>query len=239
MIEPRHWNYVDLRRKGVPALEAWKRSKTMPPAVCGWSQFTQNPGIARQPDRPHYAWIENTSAAGLRLVDYADKLAPRSVRHQGWYLDSEFQDEVYRGAVWRLPHSRGLIAGYCDPNNDGAAFVEIRLIDADDTVGAAHAADRIAELEAEKERDYQDGWRAGDRWRTLGEEIASLRRECLDLILDIKAACPTIADKSAITTTLRRRVEDIRHAITTAHKARKSLQNDYGHTHGFADAVEN
>src|SRR5690606_6667853 len=32
-------------------------------------------------------WCEDTEDAGLRFVGFADELAPRTIRHKGWYTD--------------------------------------------------------------------------------------------------------------------------------------------------------
>ena len=65
---------------------------------------------------------------------------------------------MLRGVVYALPNRRGYVAGYADPVNELAARLELSIIaDKDD---AAKIADRIAEIEAERERDYQAGWQA-------------------------------------------------------------------------------
>ncbi len=194
--------------------------------------------ITRQTDRPNYAWIEKPRDAGLRVVGFADKLAPRSVQHTGWYTDDDGQMETLRGIVFRLPHSRGLIAGYADPHNDGAAFVELRLTDKDDETGAAHAADRIAELAAEEERDYQRAWRAGQRYRDLEDEISIMRKACLQLIHESKKLCASITttDFEALKDAIRERIEHYRDNIQSARDDRKNLKSDYGHEAAFNDA---
>ena len=44
-------------------------------------------------------WIESLEGAGLRFVDYADKLA--RLDHTGWYCDS-FESDTFRGCVLQL-----------------------------------------------------------------------------------------------------------------------------------------
>lgn len=192
--------------------------------------------ITRQPDRPRYAWIENTRDAGLRFVDFADKIAPRSIKHTGWYTDGAGDLETLRGAVWRLNSGRGFIAGYVDPHNEGAAFVELRPISIDDEIGAAHAADRIAEMEAEKERDYQRAWQAGRRYEELGDDIAQARKSCLALIREARAACKVLSDFATIKDAIRDHVESYRADIRKARAKRAELFSDYGRAAAFNDA---
>jgi hypothetical protein len=190
----------------------------------------------RQPDRPRYAWVESPADIGLRFVGFADKLAPRSVRHTGWYTDDDGVGGTFRGVVYRLPRKRGFIAGYADPHNDGPAFVELSPIDHDDVIGAAHAADRIAEMEAEKEREYHRVWQAGQRFRDLGDTIADARRACLALIREGKAARSTLADFAALSAAVRERAESYCRDIRKAREERERLVSDYGHEAAFNDA---
>jgi hypothetical protein len=157
--------YTDMRRRNVRAIEAFERAK-LSRASCGWKAFYPHGvggcNMTRQRDRPSYAWIEKPRDAGLRLVGYADEIV--NLRHKGWYCD-EHQDDLFRGVVYRLPHSRGFIAGYADPWNDGPAFVCLEL--AEDGRQAAFWADSIAEREAESEREYQE--RENEKIRTEEE----------------------------------------------------------------------
>jgi len=79
-------------------------------------------------------WVEDT--AHLRRVGYADEIA--DIRHTGWFTD-DFQEETYRGVVFRLTKLRGYLVGYEDPNNDGAA--RLQFCDADSDTEAARMAD--------------------------------------------------------------------------------------------------
>lgn len=106
--------------------------------------------VCRQPKRPTYAWVEKPEDVGLRFVNYADKIV--RLHHKGWFCD-EFQDHVMRGVVYRLPHSRGFVAGHSDPYRDGPAFLHLVL--AGDERDAAFWADSIAQYEAEQEREYE------------------------------------------------------------------------------------
>lgn len=134
-------------------------------------------------------WCEDTADAGLRFVGFADELAPRYVMHKGWYTDPDgFSGEVYRGAVWQLPARNGeclYVAGFVDPNNEGAALIDFDTIrgEPDDiATEAAYRADDIARIHAEREREHQEKWQAAQRVRDLFEDICDARRQHTALI---------------------------------------------------------
>src|SRR5262245_61718619 len=111
------------------------------------------------PSDDGYRWIENIGTA-WRKIGFADDLA-HSIQHTGWFTDDTFQDETFRGIVYRLPSHNGkpvYFVGYADPWNDDAARGEIRT-DLDDNTDAAHAADHVAEICAETAREYNAAWR--------------------------------------------------------------------------------
>lgn len=227
--------YIDERRKGIKPAEALVNAKAKP-ATAGWTKFySPRSNVTRQSDRPQYAFIENTDSAGLRFVNFADKIRT-SINHTGWYADSSEGDSGYnyRGAVWRLPHSRGFIAGYVDPYNDGAAFVEL-VICANENE-AAYSADTIAENKAEKSRDYDEAWQAGREFNELGDEIASARRDCLELIAEAKSACERLSGLDHIKATIRGHIQEYRSEIRNARNRRAKLESDYGHCEAFRNA---
>ncbi len=135
-------------------------------------------------------WCEDTAAAGLRFVGFADELAPRAIGHTGWHTVTVGSGEVYRGAVWQLPARGGqclYIAGFVDPYNKSAALIDFKPIygepdDAGLGLYAAHRADEIARIHAERERAYQEKWEAAQRVRSLLEDICDARREHTALI---------------------------------------------------------
>ncbi len=129
----------------------------------------------------HYRWVENTDFAGLRTVGFADELT--RIDHKGWYCDPhEFgSGELYRGIVFQLPARRGFpqyVYGYVDPFNECAASIDFDIMegphngeDQDTSIelhAAANAADSMAQMFAERERDYQIKFQA--------EQIADVRR---------------------------------------------------------------
>jgi hypothetical protein len=207
-----------------------------------------NPSHSSHSDR-HVRWVENASD-GLRLVDFADKII--GLNHQGWFTEDDGDNgEVYRGVVYQLPTRKGkqrfalptrkgkqrfalptrkgeqrFAYGYADPNNEGAAL--LCFDPCDDKEDAAHWADRFAEKHAEEERDYKRAWQAGSRFASLGEEIADARRDCLALIRDTKAGCPTIADLPSVKSTIRAAVMSYLQEIEDARKERAKLKEGDG-----------
>jgi hypothetical protein len=212
----------------------------------------------------NYAWIENTESAGLRFVGYCDDIC-QNIRHKGWYTDEDgLNGETLRGAVWQLPARHGIaryIAGYEDPCNEGAAFVDLDIIGgeggysirwsghgepemADQTRAnedskreAALRADSIAERNAEREREYNAAWHAGSRWSDLGDEIAKERAFTLALLVESRPerhamrATATPHICEAIRATVRRAVDH----IADMRKERAELFDNYGRHDGFAE----
>lgn len=94
---------------------------------------------------------------------------------------------------------------------------------------AASRADRIAELMAESERDYQAAWQAGNRYAELGAEIESDRATVKALLAERRTAraaklmtYPTICE--AIRRAVSKRIGD----IATARQERRNLaEGDY------------
>src|SRR6218665_522009 len=143
-------------------------------------------------------WVERPGDAGLRFVGFADELT--GARHTGWYADSTegASGYLYRGAVYQLPAHRGrarYVSAYASSLNEGPAAIAFGEIfigepgfsEADADHYCAHRdasrwADRIAEIEAEKARDWDEAWQAGAKWRDLGDEVAATRRDALELL---------------------------------------------------------
>ena len=119
-------------------------------------------------------------------------------RHTGWYADAS-QFEILTGYVYAFEDESG-----DDPTTTYYALVESDDTDChyldpdayDDPVTAAHAADRIAELVAELEREC-DGIRnrASQARSELGEANRT-RREALGILRHVRA-CPADADSLA------------------------------------------
>lgn len=120
-------------------------------------------------------WVENPEREGFRFVGYADEIA--GLRHRGWFVDDN-EDEVYRGAVYRLPHGR-FVAGFPDPYNDGPAFVELETTDDEQT--AARWADDLARIMAEENREWSRASSARIDHDQMGADMAVHRRGFLKL----------------------------------------------------------
>ena len=83
---------------------------------------------------------------------YADDISGASVKHCGWFTN-EFCDETIRGIVFRLPHSRGFLAGW----TMGEGMIsEVSYTVWDNERDAAHDSDRMAELAAERQREFEE-----------------------------------------------------------------------------------
>lgn len=141
-------------------------------------------------------WIENPEACGLRFVGLSHNVGKAgyaythdAVNHTGWFL-SDLQDETVSGVVYQVSGRKGrarYVAGYADPwNTDseghGPAFLDLSMIHEtirdcsyDPSPGlrdAAQLGDRMAEIFAEKEREYQDNC---DRGREARRKALSAR----------------------------------------------------------------
>lgn len=106
-------------------------------------------------------WIIPRELIGCwRSVGYADKLA--RIDHQGWYADDDggCMHGTYRGQVWRLPSRRGIalhVAGFIEPNT-GCAILDAsrgKLRTFELSCDAALAADELARIHAERDREFQ------------------------------------------------------------------------------------
>lgn len=196
--------------------------------------LNQGWGNARADDGS--VWIEDLSAAGLRLVDYADKLA--KLGHTGWYTSDDNElGESLRGVVVHMAARNGsprYLAGYEDPNNPGSYRLDASEIFAGNTVqpwqtpehDAALAADSFAERSAEQERDYNRAWQAGRRFEDLAEEVATTRRSLLSLIMEAKATCKAGRLGPALRAAIGDKITDGLNAIRKARAKRARLFDD-------------
>ena len=184
---------------------------------------------APEPIRGRATRAETTSyydgsdfAPGLRMA-YADECDNVRIEHTGWYTDEEGQGELMRGVVLRLPHGRGFLAGW-SLGNGMAATVERSIID--NERDAAYQADRIAELAAEKECEYQAKCRAADRARELVQEIADKEalRDMIEEGLD-KIDRRTVAVSIEVLTAAEARLSFLEDEL-------KSLESDLSAIHG-------
>lgn len=169
-------------------------------------------------------WIENIST-GWRFAGYTDDLI--RLDHTGWFTN-DFQDEVMRGVVYRLPSRKGesvFAVGYADPVNDDAARVEI--ITGYDIEDAARMADSIAERVAEKEREYNEAWQLGTEYNDLADTIEAERQTRRDLIAELKTLRGQVSVSTpTICNTLRGEMRKAKERILAAIKRRKEIIND-------------
>jgi hypothetical protein len=125
--------------------------------------------IAYNPQSTGGRWIENASD-GLRFVGTANALAPRVVKHTGWYMD-DAQDQTVTGAVWQLPARHGkpqYVGGYINPYNADWAFICFDDI-TDDPITAVVWGDHMAECMAEQSRE--DDGKLQEELRREAEEL--------------------------------------------------------------------
>lgn len=184
-------------------------------------------------------WVEDLKAAGLRFVGYADELA--ALRHTGWYTeDGGMSGESLRGVVLQLPgkgRRARYVAAYADPCNDGAYRVDVSrraLFEGEEGAegarydagarDAAMAADAFAEVNAERERDYNRAWQAGQEWATAGEEVKRARGELLAILAERRqvagVTAPTLCE------VIRDKVASLLSEIREARKQREKLAQE-------------
>lgn len=135
----------------------------------------------------NYSAIPTSVLDGLRDIGDAADIIP-SMRHTGWYAD-DLQDELYVGHVWQLPSRDGeecYIAGYSERDSGYTMLCASngRLETFDDAADAARAADGLAERNAEREREYQERWRAAT---DLDDDISAKLAELQSIRRDWKA----------------------------------------------------
>ncbi|MDI1263880.1 MAG: hypothetical protein PS018_11545 [bacterium] len=175
-------------------------------------------------------WCE-TPDAYLRRVGFADQFA--GIRHNGWYLEDDYSDELARGVVFQLPARNGqtrFLSAVADPFNNGPAILSLEIFD--DKDDAARNADELARIYAESERDYRRAWNAGAEFVRLGELIADIRRATL-ILFKARHTNPPLGADNAILFQVNRALRD----ICSARKERAQLQNDYGRTAEFQEAL--
>lgn len=183
-------------------LELWKnwRDGTGEFSTCRYSEPPHKRGI-----HPHdQKWggepwnIEGTSTWGrfhenpksvFEFEEYCDRIID-GIRHTGWYVDS-FQDEITRGAVFRVKGKRAWIAACTDPWNDrGPVIVKVKQNGSpylyDSSEEAARSADGFAETYAEFCREDDAKQLAKRDIEEAQEEIARLRTTIRELVGDMR-----------------------------------------------------
>lgn len=177
----------------------------------------------------HLRWIEDVDRAGLRFVGFADEIV--GLTHRGWFAD-DYQDEVYRGAVYQLPARHGACVyayGYDDPNNDRAALLSFDWTA--DKEQAARWADSLCERAAEQEREYREVFHQRTRFDDAADEATSLRKRALALIRDIKAG--SWQGLPAAREELCAKVQELRAGMLELYARRARLLSEYGQHEGW------
>ena len=114
-----------------------------------------------------FFYLGNDFMPGLRW-SYCDEVDGARIAHRGWYT-SEDCHQTIRGIVARLPKGRGFLAGWTMGESMASEFESTIYCD---EAQAARAADCIAEMEAEKEREYRE--REDERQRLEDEMNAAI-----------------------------------------------------------------
>ena len=156
--------------------------------------------------------------------DITRRLSFYPLRHTGWYSRHD-QDELYVGAVWQLPSRHGkrqFVPGYLDPNNDGAAKLDLSQV-GDDELEAARAADSFAERHAEQSLAYDAAWLAGSRYAQLDDRIACIRRDLLAALAERRKIEP--ADVPGLCRILHDKVNSMLGEIREARAERQKLRD--------------
>jgi hypothetical protein len=99
-----------------------------------------------------YLSEDDGSQIALRW-EWADKVEGVRIRNKGWYCDAHMAADKIRGLVFRLPKGRGFLAGW-SMGEGMASSVDCDIYDT--IAAAAYAADRLAEIMAEKELELAE-----------------------------------------------------------------------------------
>ncbi len=200
LLAARAWEAGEARKPIYTPAKIWSRDVTRPN---GGRVFAAHGETACR-------WIENPDSVGLRFVGLAHDVFPRGIEHRGWYLHPDGLGETVAGVVYQLPARDGrarYLAGYADPYNadsdgHGPALLSLEIFEAepeycesgfwydgaeDARHEAARRADAIAGAMAESEREYQEGWSAGQRARELAREALEAGRELVAACRDTRA----------------------------------------------------
>lgn len=146
-----------------------KRLASAKNPVCGPYYHAPKPG-GRKGDS---FYLESDGGISLRW-QWADEVV--RLNHTGWYSDEFGDSEKIRGLVFRLPRSRGFLAGW-SMGEGMASALECDIYETERE--AALAADSLAENVAEREREYQEKQREEEEAReresveSFAEEVAA------------------------------------------------------------------
>lgn len=178
-------------------------------------------GSANRPTFPEFCRIPPEPA--LREVE-----KPRWLDHDGWYTDAE-QGNVLRPHVWRLTHGR-MVAGYED---SAWGTVQLDRVAYDDEREAWHAADALAERDAECEREHSERWdaasKANDYRADALQELKAARADARQAIAAIReqrkigGIAPTMC--KILQDTIATARDEMRHALETIADKTAEIEN--------------
>lgn len=115
--------------------------------------------------RPEHAgkgvtfYKDSDGPVDLRL-QWADEIV--NLGHSGWFTDEHGDCDTIRGLIARLPKNRGFLAGW-SMGSHMASYLEGYTYD--DAEDAARAADGLAEIAAEREREAAAKFRQEEQER--------------------------------------------------------------------------
>lgn len=234
-------HYRALRKRGYGATAAFKRALALPARYLpgyadGWDS-SGGLGAPWQVGRTTLQWAERPAAIGLRFVAWADEIRGSRIDHKGWFNRDDSEHTALRAGVWRLPHGR-LVPGYAEVeggepvNGESAALAFGEMIredggseDDDSTViDCARAADEIARIVAEGERESDAAYQAGAAAARRIAEAEEGRADAREALAALKAEKRRLgADMSAIIPrTLLATVTEYRRAMDEAREERDS-----------------
>lgn len=180
--------------------------------------------------RDRLRWVENASR-GLRVVGNVHEIKPDCrplVDHYGWHLDPFGDGETCWGAVLQLPSRAGarqyVPALWTSYDEDDRYTVDFHDV-TDNLRDAIYAANRLAELYTEREREYQTIESAKLRAEEYRQEAAELRAQHRRAVGDLRALRVLVAPGNAPTACalLRDRLREMRERVHAALKSAAAL----------------
>lgn len=153
----------------LPCGSRTKRLESFRNYICG--PYQHKPKPIQHDSNGAFFYLGSDFMPGLRW-QWCDEVKGSGIDHTGWFTDDQC-DEKIRGLVFRLPKSRGFLAGW-SMGKSMASEVEAYVYHDEDS--AARAADSLAKSVADKERDYQ----ASERAKIEAQEALELETAMLD-----------------------------------------------------------
>jgi hypothetical protein len=179
-------------------------------------------------------YLTRTDGYGaVRDVVDADSIMPRAGRYYDNPHGESWRDGsgLMWGVVARLSHGRAL-AGWQHGGTDGGPTLSAKIFSGPDAAeDAAYYADGMAERAAEREREYQEAWRAGDDWAEAGNRLLELRTEIRAWIAEMRPAQGLA--RTALCEGLKARLEERRELM----EKREELAHEFDHCEGWPDGV--